>query len=153
MIETFAPLLAAARGLDLSDPEKARLELVRRFDPAGPAARALNAELVRLADAGKIAERGALPVRYGRVAKASEATSGFSIDVVYMNGPGPKHRHPQGEVNYCIALEGTPTFVGRPSGWVVEPPASEHVPSVENGTMLIVYLLPGGAIDFVKNAP
>ncbi len=149
MIETFAPLLDAARGLDLNDPESARAELVRRFDPTAAAARALNAELVRLDQEGKIAERGAPPVRYGRVAKASAATGGFSIDVVHMSGPGPRHRHPNGEVNYCVALEGSPTFVGQPSGWVVVPPASEHVPSVEGGTMLIVYLLPGGAIEFL----
>ena len=149
MIETFAPLLDAARGLDLHDPESARAELVRRFDPTAAAARALNAELVRLDQEGKIAERGAPPVRYGRVAKASAATGGFSIDVVHMSGPGLRHRHPNGEVNYCVALEGSPTFVGQPSGWVVEPPSSEHVPSVEGGTMLIVYLLPGGAIEFL----
>jgi hypothetical protein len=148
MIETFAPLVDAARGIDLRDPERARAELARRLDPESPRARALNAELIRLEQAKKIADRGAPPVRYGRVAKATEATANFSIDVVHMSGPGPRHRHPNGEINWCIALDGTPTFVGRPAGWVVEPPGSEHVPSVENGTMLIVYLLPEGAIDF-----
>ena len=34
-------------------------------------------------------------------------------------------------------------------GWVVESPGSEHVPTVEGGRMLIVYLLPEGAIEFV----
>ena len=122
MIETFAPLLEAARGLDLRDPERARAELARRFDPTGPAARALNAALVRLDEEGKIAERGALPVRYGRVAKASEATGGFSIDVVHMSGPGARHRHPQGE-KLPHRARGTPTFVGRfAERLVVEPP-------------------------------
>ena len=66
-----------------------------------------------------------------------------------VRGAGPLHRHPAGEVNWCIALEGEPTFMGQPPGWVVEPPGSEHVPTVSGGRMLIVYLLPAGAIEFL----
>lgn len=150
MLDTFQPLLRAAQGLDLSSPAKARAELVQRFDPTSPAAKALEKELVALLEAGKVAERGELPVKYGRVAKAGAPTLDFSIDVVHMNGPGPLHRHPNGEVNYCIALDGQPTFDGHPPGWVVFPPESRHVPTVAGGTMLIVYLLPQGAIEFVK---
>lgn len=152
MIETFLPLLRAAKGLDLSTPSAARAELARRFDPAGPAAVELNAALVELLESGKIAERGALPVKYGRVAKAGEPTLGFSIDVVHMTGPGPMHRHPNGEVNYCVALEGNPTFDGQAPGWVVFPPESKHVPTVAGGAMLIVYLLPEGAIEFLAQS-
>jgi hypothetical protein len=148
-LETFLPLLHAAQDLDLSSPSRARAELERRLDPRGKVALELNAELKALLEAGKVAERGALPVKYGRVAKAGEATLGFSIDVVHMNGPGPLHRHPNGEVNYCVALEGTPTFDGQAPGWVVFPPQSQHVPTVAGGTMLIVYLLPQGAIEFL----
>ena len=150
MLDTFQPLLRAAQGLDLSSPAEARAELARRFDPASPAAKALEKELVALLEAGKVAERGELPVKYGRVAKAGAPTLDFSIDVVHMNGAGPLHRHPNGEVNYCIALDGKPTFDGHPPGWVVFPPESRHVPTVAGGTMLIVYLLPQGAIEFVK---
>ncbi len=152
MIDTFLPLLRAAQGVDFSSPAAARAELARRFDPAGPAAVELNAALVALLEAGKVAERGALPVKYGRVAKASEATLGFSIDVVHMTGPGPLHRHPNGEVNWCVALEGRPTFDGQAPGWVVFPPESQHVPTVAGGAMLIVYLLPQGAIEFLAKA-
>ncbi len=149
MLETFSPLVEAARGIDLTDPARAVTELTRRFDPTSPAAHALDTALLRLLESGKIADRGAPPVRYGRVAKATPTTANYSIDVVHMSGPGPHHRHPNGEINYCIALEGSPTFVGHPPGWVLIPPASEHSPLVENGTMLIVYLLPGGAIEFL----
>ena len=69
-----------------------------------------------------------------------------------MNGPGPLHRHPQGEVNYCVALDGAPTFDGQPAGWVVMTPESKHVPTVAGGEMLIVYLLPEGAIEFLEPA-
>ena len=152
MLDTFLPLLRAAQGLDLSAPAKARAELARRLDPAGPEARALDTALKELLAAGRVAERGALPVKYGRVAKAGEPTLGFSIDVVHMNGAGPLHLHPNGEVNYCVALDGQPTFDGHPPGWVVFPPGSKHVPTVAGGTMLIVYLLPQGAIEFLAKA-
>ena len=152
MLDTFAPLLAAAENVDLSDPQAARAELNRRFDPEGEAAKALNAQLEALLAEGKIAERGALPVCWGRVTKASPESRDFSIDVVHMNGAGPEHRHPGGEVNYCVALEGQPTFEDQPPGWIVMPPDSVHVPTVAGGRMLIVYLLPKGEIEFLQGA-
>lgn len=150
MLEHFRPLCEAAAGLDLSDPRAARAELVRRFDPASPAARELERGLRGLLAEGRIAEKGALPVKWGRVAKATPETLEFSIDVVHMDGAGPRHRHPRGEVNYCIALAGTPRFEGEAPGWVVLAPGSDHVPTVTGGTMLIVYLLPQGAVEWVK---
>ena len=146
---TFRPLLDAAHGIALDDPTAARLELTKRLDPKGAAARELNAKLVTLLREGAIANRGELPVKYGRVAKASADTRDFSIDVVHMNGAGPLHRHPAGEINWCVALDGSPTFMGEPAGWVVERPASQHVPTVAGGSMLIVYLLPKGQIEFL----
>jgi hypothetical protein len=149
MLDAFQPLLDAARGLDLCDAAAAERVLGARLDPRGRAADRLARRLVELLEAGRIAERGAAPVRYGRVCKASAATDGYSIDVVHMSGAGPRHRHPQGEIDYCIALEGAPTIDGRPAGWVVLAPGSVHVPTVAGGAMLIVYLLPGGAIEFL----
>lgn len=150
MIETFLPLLEAAKDLDLSDPAGARAELVRRLDPEGEDAARLNARLAALLEEGRVAERGELPVRWGRVAKATEASLDQSIDVVVMNGAGPRHRHPRGEVNWCVPLEGEPEFEGCGKGWVVMPPGSVHVPAVEGGLMLIVYLLPQGEMEFLK---
>jgi hypothetical protein len=150
VIDTFRPLCEAAAGLDLSDPQAAERELARRCPADSPPALALAGALKALLAAGQVANRGELPVRYGRVAKAGPDTLDFSIDVVHMNGAGPRHRHPAGEVNFCIALDGAPTFDGRAPGWVVLPRGSTHVPTVAGGTMLIVYLLPGGAIEFLK---
>jgi hypothetical protein len=150
MLDTFAPLIDAARDLDLSDPAAARAELERRFPSDGPAAQALNAELVRLYRAGELAQRGAPPVRFGRVAKPSPESADHSIDVVVMEGPGPRHRHPQGEVDYCVRLAGDPKFDGQPAGWVVYGPDSVHVPTVSDGEMLIAYLLPQGGIEFLE---
>jgi len=149
-MNAFQPLLDAARDLDLSDPAQAEEELRRRLDPEGPAARALRARLVELLAAGEIATRGEPPVRWSRVAKAGPETGGYSIDTVHMSGPGPRHRHPRGEIDYCLALDGEPTFDGRPPGWVVLGPDSVHVPTVRGGTMLIVYLLPEGEIEFLS---
>lgn len=150
MLDTFQPLLDAAHGLDLTDPQAATAALEGRFDPHGEPARTLNATLRDLLEAGSIADRGKPPLRWGRLAGAGEPTRGFSIDVVEMSAAGPRHRHPRGEVNYCVALDGEPTFDGSPAGWVVEPPGSTHVPTVKGGTMLIVYLLPEGEIEFLE---
>jgi hypothetical protein len=88
-------------------------------------------------------------VKWGRVTKATPESLDQSVDVVLMNGAGPKHRHPSGEVNFCVAVEGQPTFDGEPPGWVVLEPGSAHVPTVAGGTMLIVYLLPRGEMEFL----
>jgi len=148
MLNTFRPLWTAAQGVDLSDPARARAELAGKLDPKSAAATALAAELKGLLAERRIADRGAPPVQYGRVAKASAESGGFSIDVVLMSGPGPRHAHPRGEVNFCVAMEGEPRFDGHEPGWVVLPPGSSHVPTVDRGTMLIVYLLPEGQIEF-----
>lgn len=150
MISTFRPLLEAAQGLELSTPSAARAELARRLDPAGAAAQALSHQLIQLYSEGKLATNGELPVRWGRVAKATDESLGFSIDVVVMNGPGPLHRHPAGEINFAVSLDGDPRFDGQPAGWIVFPPESQHVPTVSGGTMLIVYLLPQGKIEFLR---
>lgn len=152
MLDTFRPLLEAAQGLDLTDAPATRAELARRLDPHGPRAAEVARGLKGLLAEGRVAERGALPVKWGRVAKAGPETLGFSIDVVLMNGAGPRHRHPRGEVNFCVAIDGAPTFEGEPPGWVVMPAGSTHVPTVAGGTMLIVYLLPDGAMEWMTSS-
>ena len=148
MNDCFLDLCRAAEGVDLTEPAAARAELTRRLDPAGAEGHRIAAELARLYREGEIATRGELPVKWSRVSKATPETHDFSLDAVVMTGPGPQHRHPAGEANFCVALDGSPTFENQPPGWVVLPPDSTHVPTVAGGTMLIVYLLPTGAIEF-----
>lgn len=148
MIDRFRPLLDAARGLDLADPATAEAILEERFPSGGDRAHVLHAELFGMLEAGEIADRGEPPVRWSRVCKASDGSHGYSVDVVHMSAAGPRHLHPRGEIDYCIALDGEPRFDGRGPGWVVLPPGSRHVPTVTGGTMLIVYLLPEGEIEF-----
>lgn len=84
-------------------------------------------------------------IRFGRVVKD---LCGFSVDAVLMAVPGPRHRHPNGEIDLCFATSGEPRFDGNAAGWVVYGKDSAHVPTVTDGEMLILYFLPGGAIDF-----
>ncbi len=150
MINVFRPLIDAARNLDVNDTAAAEATLRERFDPQSEAGQALSAKLLEMLEAGEIANRGELPMTYGRVSKACPESDNFTIDVVRMNGAGPKHRHPKGEINYAVRISGEPTFDGRQPGWIVFREGSEHVPTTEGGDMLIVYLLPEGAFEFVK---
>jgi hypothetical protein len=101
--------------------------------------------------AGWICNREAGGIRYGRVVKSGPATDGFSIDVVEMNDvAGPHHRHPNGEIDLVMPLEGNANFDGRGAGWMVYQPGTAHRPTVSGGKALILYLLPDGAIEFTK---
>jgi hypothetical protein len=145
----FERLLDVVSRVDTSSPAAAERALAAALPIDGPDAQEIFERLEILLGQGAIANRGELPVKYGRVAKSSPDTAGFSIDVVHMSGPGPLHRHPKGEIDLCFALSGKPTFDGRAPGWVVYGPDSKHVPTVAGGEMLIVYFLPEGAIEFV----
>jgi hypothetical protein len=133
----------------------AKLEegLNRAFPADGPVFR-----LMRMACQGAIADgwmcqREAGGIRFGRVVKPADATHGFSVDVVDMaDVVGPHHCHPNGEIDLVMPLEGPARFDGRDPGFVVYGPGSAHRPTVRGGRALVLYLLPGGAIEFTKEA-
>lgn len=103
--------------------------------------------------AGWMCSRQAGGIKFGRVIKASAATHGFSVDVVEMeNVKGPHHRHPKGEIDMIMPLEGEPEFDGHGRGWLVYPADSAHPPTVAGGRALVLYLLPDGAIEFTEFA-
>lgn len=142
------PLVEILRGIDVGDPVAA----VRTLQERAPLDGALVSGIRALVEAGA-AEGWLLPkenagVRFGRVAKD---LGGFSVDAVLMSAPGPEHVHPNGEIDLCFARSGAPEFDGRPEGWVVYGPGSRHVPTVRGGEMLILYFLPGGAIEFLPS--
>lgn len=144
-----APMQAAA-GVDVSDPAGARAALAAAFPHDGPQGLALRAALLAGMEAGVICDKGGKgDIRYSRLAKPDQTAHGFSVDLVWMTGPGINHRHPQGEINLCYAVEGEAHFDGQPEGWVVFAPDSAHVPTVTNGRMLIVYFLPAGAVEWI----
>jgi len=142
-----APMAAAAR-VPLADPEAARAELERAYPLDGQPAAALREALVAAVHDGTICERGRDPVRYSRLAKPEATPHGLSVDAVWMSGPGIPHRHPRGEIDLCFSVEGEARFDGHPEGWVVFGPGSEHVPTVTDGRMVIVYFLPGGEVEW-----
>ena len=88
---------------------------------------------------------------WSRLFKASEESYGFSADVVDMFGAGPKHQHPEGEIDLCLEINGEPDFDGNSDGWTVYGKGSIHTPTVSNGRMLILYLLPLGAFKLITD--
>jgi hypothetical protein len=148
--QSLQPLLRFVADLDLHDPEAARVALDARYPLDSPEVVALREAMEAGVAAGTVCHMGEDPVRYSRLFKATEDSLGFSADAVLMSAPGPRHLHPEGEVDLCFALDGEPKFDGNAPGWTVYGPGSQHVPTVAGGTMLILYLLPQGAIEFLK---
>ena len=142
------PLLQFAAGLELAKPADACAALEQEFPLEGEFVQGLRRAMEAGVAASDLCDRGEPPVQYSRVFKAGEDACGFSADAVLMSAPGPLHTHPNGEIDLCFAQDGAPTFDGNPPGWVVYLPGSKHVPTVAGGSMLILYLLPGGAIEF-----
>ena len=100
---------------------------------------------------GWLCQHEAGGIRYGRVFKPDEDLHGFSVDVVDMdNLAGPHHSHPTGEIDLVMPVEGEALFDDHPAGWVVYEKGSAHYPTVSNGRALILYLLPGGSIEFTR---
>lgn len=103
------------------------------------------------AEAGWLCQREDGGIRYGRAIKAGPATHDFSVDVVDMDDiVGPHHVHPNGEIDLVMPLSGKAEFDGHGAGWKVYPPGSAHKPTVSGGRALVLYLLPGGAIEFTR---
>jgi len=101
--------------------------------------------------AGWMCAREAGGIKYGRVIPAGPKTHGFSVDVVEMPPlAGPHHRHPNGEIDLILPLSPNAEFDGHGAGWLVYGPGSAHHPTVTNGPARILYLLPGGAIEFTR---
>jgi Domain of unknown function (DUF4863) len=146
-LSLLQPLLATLRGVDVSATDAAaQCERLLPYRSAG-------IEQLKQAALGSIDSDWLLPktnagIRFGRLTKD---LGGFSVDAVLMDRPGPRHRHPNGEIDLCFARAGTPAFDGHQEGWVVYERGSVHVPTVRGGEMLILYFLPGGAIEFLKD--
>ena len=150
MLESFVrqitPLAERLAGLSLDDPESLQTWLREDLPLDEPMITAIRAAAEKGAEEGWLLTRQNGPLRYGRVAKD---LCGFSVDAVWMDGPGPRHRHPNGEIDLCFAIDGDPRFDGNEPGWTVYGKGSAHVPTVSGGTMLILYFLPGGAIEWL----
>lgn len=122
------------------------------FPPEGEVFKAIEAACHQAIADGWMCEREHGGIKYGRVVEATPDLADFSIDVVHMTDvAGPHHRHPDGEIDMVMPITATAKFDGAPRGWVVYGPDSAHRPTVTGGQSLVLYLLPGGKIDFTRN--
>jgi hypothetical protein len=121
------------------------------FPPGGEAFDDL-AELCRQGiDEGWLCDREHGGIRFGRIIEQGPDTNGYSVDVVLMNDlRGPYHGHPNGEIDMIIPESTDAKFDGKGQGWMVYAPDTEHYPTVTDGKAIVLYLLPGGAIDFTR---
>ena len=121
-------------------------ELNARFPAGGATFKSIQAACEAAVAEGWMCDREMGGIKFGRVIKDID---GFSVDVVRMKDVvGPHHRHPNGEVDMVMPLSGDAEFDGSGAGWVVYEPDSAHKPTVAGGEALVLYLLPGGAIEF-----
>lgn len=119
------------------------------FGPDSATYRELKASCEAGVAAGWLCNREGGGIRYGRIFKPADDLHGFSVDVVDMQDiAGPHHVHPNGEIDLVMPLGGDARFDSRAAGWVVYPPGSAHRPTVSKGRALVLYLLPGGQIQF-----
>lgn len=145
------PVTDKIAGLPLDSDLEARLN--REFPPDGPVFQALAGACRTGIAEGWLCQREHGGIRFGRPVKPSPETHGYSVDVVEMDDlAGPYHRHPNGEIDMIMPVSGDARFDGRGEGWLVYGPGTEHAPTVSGGKAIILYLLPGGEIEFKKPA-
>jgi hypothetical protein len=124
-------------------------ELNRDFPGDGEAVRDIEAACHSAIAAGWMCAHGDEGRRFGRVIEPSPETADLSVDVVdLIEIVGPLHRHPTGEVCLVMPVDAEARFDGKGRGWCIYGPNSAHRPTVKGGRALVLYLLPGGQIDF-----
>lgn len=122
-----------------------------RFPADGEVFKSIEAACHKAIDEGWMCENEHGGIRYGRVVEACDELAGNSIDVVYMKDVvGPYHRHPGGEIDMIMSIDPAAKFDGTPRGWLVYGSDSAHRPTLTEGAALVLYLLPGGQIDFSR---
>jgi hypothetical protein len=145
VVDAVGPLLAQ---MDARAAGPRAVDALRKAFPLdGEPMQSLKALLARGRETGALGEKESGGVRFSRVKKAADDAD-FSIDYVHMQGPGPGHVHPRGEIDLCFAVSGSPLFDGQAPGFTAYGKETWHVPTVSGGAMDILYFLPGGSITF-----
>ncbi|MCA8940241.1 MAG: DUF4863 family protein [Planctomycetes bacterium] len=151
LLESLGPILQRLATIDTSNAEAAMATLNQEFPIGSERIQLLRKLFAQGKAEGWLCDREAGSSRFSRVAKSAPEVQGFSIDAVELTGAGVWHKHTEGEIDLCFASKGdAPTFDGHSEGWVVFPPQSEHVPTVDGGTMDILYFLPNGAVEWKR---
>lgn len=145
----LAPVAERIRGKALD--KGLQRDLNEAFPADGAAFKAIEQACHAAIAAGWMCDREAGGIRYGRVVKATPALAGCSVDVVEMaDVKGPHHRHPNGEIDMIMPVAPGAKFDGHGAGWLVYGPDTAHHPTVSDGKALVLYLLPGGSIEFTR---
>ncbi len=147
LLAVLAPIFAEARRSVWG------MSLEQRLNEICPADGPCFAELEGLCEEGIsdgwMGLEGEGPRLGGRVVEPSAETGGLSVDVVQLiDFTGPHHRHPGGEICAVMPERDEGRFDGRARGWVVYSPGSDHWPAATGGRVRILFLLPGGAIEY-----
>jgi hypothetical protein len=143
----LAPVFEFVSGRAVEPALAAQLD--QRFPPGSPAFAAIERACHEGIAAGWMCTQGAHGRRFGRVVEPGDETRDLSVDVVdLVDVVGPHHRHPNGEICMVMPVSPGARFDGHPRGWCVFGPGSEHRPTVTDGEALVLYLLPGGRIEF-----
>ena len=125
--------------------------LNRQFPPQSGVFDAIEKACHEAIKAGWMCKYGDEGRRYGRVIKPAPETRDLSVDVVQLRDVvGPHHSHPRGEICMTMPVSKDARFDGHGAGWCVNAPGSAHNPTVSDGEALVLYLLPGGEIEFTK---
>jgi len=141
----------AERARDKALDKALEAELNREFPADGEAVQAVARACREAIAAGWMCNREAGGIKYGRVVKPMSELAGCSVDVVEMEDvKGPHHRHPSGEIDLIMPVTPDAKFDGHGAGWLVYGPGTAHHPTVTDGKAVVLYLLPGGAIEFTR---
>jgi hypothetical protein len=147
--ELVAPVARFAQGRALDAALERDLNL--EFPPTGEVFQRIREACHAGIAAGWMCTQGDAKRRFGRIFEASEATQGFSVDVVDITDlVGNHHRHPTGEIDMIMPVTPEAQFDGRGAGWLVYAPGTGHRPTVSAGRALILYLLPEGKIEWTQ---
>lgn len=126
-------------------------DLNRQFAPESEAFKAIKAACHEAIRDGWMCSQGSEGRRFGRVIESSPETHDLSVDVVQLRDiVGPHHSHPTGEICMTMPVTSSAKFDGHGAGWCVNEPGSAHHPTVTDGEALVLYLLPGGRIEFTQ---
>ena len=125
------------------------VHLNHEYPATGEVVRGIEAACHAAIAAGWMCAQGGPGRRFGRVIEPSPDSANLSVDVVDLTDiVGPHHRHPKGEICLSLPVTQGARFQGNGKGWCVFGPGSDHRPTVTGGRALVLYLLPGGEIEF-----
>ena len=148
LIDALNPMLERMSQLDMAHPATEAI-LNQEFSDNNPRMKSVVALAKQGIEEGWLCDRENAGARFSRIAKPSIETFDFSIDAVIMSGEGAAHKHTRGEVSICIPMQGEPQFDDFEYTWAHYPPGSSHTPTVVGGTMLFIYFLPDGAMEWL----